>query len=152
MSYTWDEAHCLGFLDTLVVDLLLLTAESQGQLGLTQTNPLGHLEMPRCTAHQDYPTPSCTQCCAHTKSHWGHSLFSPVFFTSLATALILQTVRDESNSLAAGLHDLESCNFASWLCPFVFGSALEGRRRAPGSARGGGLIDQRTHLLSPSDD
>lgn len=57
-SYTRDAAHCLGFLDTLVVDLLLLTAERRGQLGLTRTNPLGHLESPRCTARRDYPTPS----------------------------------------------------------------------------------------------
>lgn len=50
MSYTGDEAHCLGFLDTLVGDLLPLTAESRGQLGLTRTNLQGHLETPRCTA------------------------------------------------------------------------------------------------------
>lgn len=41
-----DAPHCLGFLDMLVVDLLLLTAESRGQLGLTRSNPLGHLEPP----------------------------------------------------------------------------------------------------------
>lgn len=98
MSYTWDEAHCLGFLDALVVDLLLLTAESRGQLGLTRTNPLGHLETPCCMAHQDYPTPSYTRCCTHTKSHWGHSLFPPVhgldcLWRPQPTTLLLNTVR-----------------------------------------------------------
>lgn len=52
-----DVPHCSGFLDKLRVDLLLLTAESQGQLGLTLSNPLGHLETPTTQLTRIIPHP-----------------------------------------------------------------------------------------------
>lgn len=60
LSYVMDMPHCSGFLDKLRVDLLLLTAAIQGQMGLTPSNPRGPPGDPRYTAHQDYPTPSHT--------------------------------------------------------------------------------------------
>lgn len=51
-----DKPHCPGFLERLRVDLLFLTAESQGQLGLTLVNSLDHLETPT-KAHRIIPQP-----------------------------------------------------------------------------------------------
>lgn len=57
LSWKTDVPHCSDFLDKLREDLLLLTAESQDQLGLTPSNPLGHLETPTTQLARIIPHP-----------------------------------------------------------------------------------------------
>lgn len=163
-----DMLHCLGFLDMLRVDLLPLTAESQGQLGLTPSNPLGHLESPRCTAHQDYPTPSYTSRTWDAqilKGHRGHfcaptpalhtHICSPTPFSVSLMPVVYDA--DPVNGirwkawLGTGLYDLYSGGYGSWLHPLCLGWHFR-EAVAPEVSWRGWAEWLEDHLLSPLND
>lgn len=103
LSNMRDMPHCSGFLDKLRVDHLLLTAESQGQLGLTLSNPLGHLETPTTQLTRISHT-LLHMSWAHIKGHRGH------FCLWLSLSLTYK------RSLSPLLSTFYACVLGCWSC------------------------------------